>query len=608
MQEGILSLMQMPRATVAIAMLHDAGLPYIVVLTDPTTGGVTASYAMLGDVQIAEPGALIGFAGARVIEQTIREKLPEGFQRAEYLLDHGMLDMVVHRRDAERERLAQTIGYLTATQGGVTTVKHHPHLSQGRRLADPVARHETVVTEGHPPPAPLLKGEGDPRESRSMPDHATSSSPAVQAQLDRLTARCPPARTSSGWTAITRLLARLGDPHLRDAAGLPCRRHQRQGIDLCVPARGDRGGGAWRPRLFQPASGALQRAHSRRRAADRRRDARRAAGGGTGRGRTGSRPSFFEATTAAAFLAFARTPAAATIVEVGLGGRLDATNVVVPVVTGIAALGHGSRIRSWATGWSASPAEKAGIAKRGVPLVTMDYARPLRSRESPRSPPPTGAPVIARKRDWSSETARSTMRYARRGLSRSSRTSPRLVGAHQSRNLALAIAMLRHQGALDIPEAAMRAAAEWAHWPARMQCLDPGPLLDRLPAGSAIWLDGAHNPSAAIPIAKALRKVAQAPVTLVIGMLANKDAAGVVRALAPALNDLIAVPVPGHEHHGRGMLVDIARSFGVAATVADSVEQAIGRVAAACEPRCVLVAGSLYLAGDTLRINAQTPD
>ncbi len=113
MQEGILSLMQMPRATVAIAMLHDAGLPYIVVLTDPTTGGVTASYAMLGDVQIAEPGALIGFAGARVIEQTIREKLPEGFQRAEYLLDHGMLDMVVHRRDLP-ERIAQTIGYLCA--------------------------------------------------------------------------------------------------------------------------------------------------------------------------------------------------------------------------------------------------------------------------------------------------------------------------------------------------------------------------------------------------------------------------------------------------------------------------------------------------------------
>ena len=112
MQEGILSLMQMPKATVAIAELHEAGLPYIVVLTDPTTGGVTASYAMLGDVQIAEPGALIGFAGQRVIEQTIREKLPEGFQRAEYLLDHGMIDMVVPRQEL-RSMLAKLIAYLS---------------------------------------------------------------------------------------------------------------------------------------------------------------------------------------------------------------------------------------------------------------------------------------------------------------------------------------------------------------------------------------------------------------------------------------------------------------------------------------------------------------
>lgn len=99
MQEGILSLMQMPRTTVAVQRLRRAGLPYIVVLTNPTTGGVTASYAMLGDVHISEPGAMIGFAGPRVIEQTVREKLPEGFQRAEYLYDHGMVDIVVHRKE-----------------------------------------------------------------------------------------------------------------------------------------------------------------------------------------------------------------------------------------------------------------------------------------------------------------------------------------------------------------------------------------------------------------------------------------------------------------------------------------------------------------------------
>ena len=115
MQEGILSLMQMPKCTVAIRRLRAASLPYIVVLTDPTTGGVTASYAMLGDVHIAEPGCLIGFAGQRVIQDTIREKLPEGFQRAEYLLEHGMVDMVVHRRDLKAQ-LALLLDYLGSSK------------------------------------------------------------------------------------------------------------------------------------------------------------------------------------------------------------------------------------------------------------------------------------------------------------------------------------------------------------------------------------------------------------------------------------------------------------------------------------------------------------
>jgi acetyl-CoA carboxylase carboxyl transferase subunit beta len=126
MQEGILSLMQMPRTTVAVQELREANLPYIVVLTHPTTGGVTASYAMLGDIQIAEPGALIGFAGPRVIEQTIREQLPNGFQRAEYLYDHGMVDMVVHRHEL-RATLARLCHLLT-----------HRRLQRGIGLAEQV--------------------------------------------------------------------------------------------------------------------------------------------------------------------------------------------------------------------------------------------------------------------------------------------------------------------------------------------------------------------------------------------------------------------------------------------------------------------------------------
>ena len=121
MQEGILSLMQMPRTTIAVQQVKEAGLPYIVVLADPTTGGVSASFAMLGDIAIAEPGSIIGFAGARVIEETIREKLPEGFQRAEYLLDHGMIDMVVPRHDL-KDTLARVIDLLVRRTPGADIV------------------------------------------------------------------------------------------------------------------------------------------------------------------------------------------------------------------------------------------------------------------------------------------------------------------------------------------------------------------------------------------------------------------------------------------------------------------------------------------------------
>ena len=134
MQEGIQSLMQMPRTTIAIEELREAGLPYIVVLSDPTTGGVTASFAMLGDIAIAEPGAVIGFAGARVIEQTIRETLPEGFQRAEYLLDHGMVDMVVHRHEL-RDTLIRVLSLLK-NQGPPGKVLAMP-LAEGGQPADP---------------------------------------------------------------------------------------------------------------------------------------------------------------------------------------------------------------------------------------------------------------------------------------------------------------------------------------------------------------------------------------------------------------------------------------------------------------------------------------
>ncbi|WP_116652265.1 acetyl-CoA carboxylase, carboxyltransferase subunit beta [Pelagibacterium sediminicola] len=143
MQEGILSLMQMPRTTVAVQRLREARLPYIVVLTNPTTGGVTASYAMLGDIQLAEPGAEIGFAGARVIEQTIREKLPKGFQRSEYLYDHGMVDMVIHRHD-----LRPTIASLVRMMTGAPANDAIPTRADAASVPALTARDVAIAAEG----------------------------------------------------------------------------------------------------------------------------------------------------------------------------------------------------------------------------------------------------------------------------------------------------------------------------------------------------------------------------------------------------------------------------------------------------------------------------
>jgi len=437
-----------------------------------------------------------------------------------------------------------------------------------------------------------------------MPDHATSSDPAVQAQLDRLWALSPGADVL-GLERITRLLARLGDPHLSlppvfHVAGTNGKGSTCAFLRAAIEAAGHS--------VHVFSSPHLVRFNERIRIAGRLvDDATLAALLEEVLDRSdGIGASFFEVTTAAAFLAFARTPAAAAIVEVGLGGRLDATNVLVrPAATGIAALGMdheaflGNRLADIA-------AEKAGIAKRDVPLVTMNYPVALRRRIADVAAG-AGAPVIARNADWWSETARTTMRYRDAGFSVVSHR-PRLVGPHQSRNLALAIAMLRHQGAVTVPEAALRAAADWARWPARMQRLGRGPLRDRLPDDAELWLDGAHNPSAAQPVARALRDIARGRhVTLVIGMLANKDATGVLRILAPSLARVIAVPVAGHQPHDPATLARIAAELSVAAEIADALPDAVDR-AAAGGAEVVLIAGSLYLAGEALALNDEAPD
>lgn len=169
MQEGILSLMQMPRTTIAVQRLRDARLPYIVVLTDPTTGGVTASYAMLGDVHIAEPGALICFAGPRVIQQTIREQLPEGFQRAEYLLSHGMIDMVVHRH-----KLRETLARLTRLLAVQPPVQAHKAAAKANGLANGHAVDPKTVES--------LARSSDALDAEPVDDDARFDAAAVEAR------------------------------------------------------------------------------------------------------------------------------------------------------------------------------------------------------------------------------------------------------------------------------------------------------------------------------------------------------------------------------------------------------------------------------------------
>jgi dihydrofolate synthase/folylpolyglutamate synthase len=324
--------------------------------------------------------------------------------------------------------------------------------------------------------------------------------------------------------------------------------------------------------------------------------------------------SFFEVTTAAAFLAFSRTPADACIIEVGLGGRLDATNVLThPVATGIAQLGidHQSFLGDTA---EAIAGEKAGIAKAGVPLVTMRYSDSVTQRVAEVALA-AGATVLPTGTDWRFTVEADRLIYTD-ATGQIETPLPTLAGPHQPENLALAIALLRHQSALAIPPEAYSAAARHTRWPARMQRLHAGPLTALLPPGSQLWLDGGHNPAAAAAISATLDAIAhpgvgRSEVHLVLGMLANKDPAGLLAPFARVATTLHAVPVPSHEHHAPAALAAIAHDLGLAAHTAPDVATAlldITEIADPAEPPIVLILGSLYLAGEVLSANDEAPD
>ena len=325
--------------------------------------------------------------------------------------------------------------------------------------------------------------------------------------------------------------------------------------------------------------------------------------------------SYFEFTTLAALMLFADAKVDFALLEVGLGGRLDATNVLTqPVACGIASLGldHEGFLLAAEDGVPDMPPldriafEKAGIAKSGSPLLTQKYSASMANTVATHASL-HNAPLHARGQSWDATVYDGRLHY-RDATGKLNLPLPRMTGAHQANNAALAIAMLRHQTAIHIPEAALAAAMEWTRWPARMQTLSAGPLTDRLPTGSTVWLDGGHNPDAGAAIAKTLEDGPS--VHVIIGMLENKDANGFLAPFAHKIETLTAVPIAGHAHHDPKDLRQLAQSL---LHIADArpgsnVSAALELRAAQKGPSNVLICGSLYLAGEVLRLNDQVPD
>ena len=438
-----------------------------------------------------------------------------------------------------------------------------------------------------------------------MPDHARSSDPAVQAQLDRL-AQLSPGRDILGLERITALLARLGDPQHELPPVLHVAGTNGKG-STCAFLRAALEADGKSVHVF--TSPHLVRFNERIRINGKLISDANLAGllarvldraGDVG-------ASFFEVTTAAAFLAFAENAADACIVEVGLGGRLDATNVIPsPAVCGVAQLGLDHQAFLGSTLVEIAR-EKAGIAKAGAPLVTMKYPSHI-AQVVEAAANQAEASWFAMGRQWDAAVYREKLHY-RDEQGRLELALPRLSGPHQPMNAALATAMLRHQQAMVISESALRAAPLWAQWPARLQRLENGPLISQAPAGAELWLDGGHNPAAGEALARHFQALLppRQGLHLVLGMLANKDPKGFLEPLKPFLASLRAVPVPGHEHHEPSMLADLASGWGIAGSAHDNVAKALSVPLEEQKP-VILIAGSLYLAGEVLRENEQLPD
>ncbi|MDJ0643080.1 MAG: folylpolyglutamate synthase/dihydrofolate synthase family protein [Erythrobacter sp.] len=429
-----------------------------------------------------------------------------------------------------------------------------------------------------------------------MVDFGRSDDPRVQAQLDRLRALSVP-QGRLGLETIRALMERLGNPHRKlppafHVAGTNGKGSVCAFLRAILEADGKRVHVTTSPHLVRyneriRIAGELISDEALAALLEDVLDAGEDLG-----------PSFFEVTIAAAFLAFSREPADACVVEVGLGGRFDATNVLEPeavAACGIAAIGldHEKFLLAPEEGVPTEPLariafEKAGIAKRGVPLVTLVEVYPP---EAELAIDEVAKRVGAlRESAYSSDGGRIYVdSYGDPDL-----PSPSIQGPHQGRNAALAVAMLRYQSTVRVSNDAISKGIKSARWPARMQLLSHGPLT-AFARQQAVWLDGGHNPSAGQAIAEHFDE----PIHLVLGMLANKNPRALLDPLGEKVLSLTIVPVPDHECHP-------PEAFGPDARAAADLEEALLNLPN--DGRPILIAGSLYLAGVALRLNDEIPD
>ncbi len=435
-----------------------------------------------------------------------------------------------------------------------------------------------------------------------MNDFAISGDPELQAQLDRL-ARLPLPQGGIGLEVIQKVLLRLGDPRnnlppVFHVAGTNGKGSTTAFLRAILEAEGLSVHATTSPHLVRyneriRIGGSLikdqELASLLREVLDASEDLN---------------CSFFEMTIAASLLAFSRHPADACIIEVGLGGRLDATNIFTsPAACGVASLGidHERFLLNYEPGAPTVPIariawEKANIARPGVPLVTQAYdidAEEVIINLAEE----LGAPLIMRGRDWWVEVGDSIAyrdRYGELTL-----PLPVLAGAHQADNATLAVAMLRHQQQVTVTPEAIVAGIRAAHWPARLQLLGNGPLA-ALTSHRKIWLDGGHNRDAGVAIARYF--TGHPPLHLIIGMLANKDPAAIIVPLSEHLLSVSVVPVPGHDAH---LAEEFAAQTSVPVQGFANVEEALRALPTQDD---VLIVGSLYLAGEVLLLNQELPD